>query len=854
MLARMLLDALFLRPIRRRPLRFCVTVLGVAAGVAAVVATLASSRAAVSALEEGVLELSGRARLEVRAPGGLADAVLGTLRPIAGEALLVPVVDEVALSPASRAPIRLFGIDALVDGGARDLGAGLAVELSAADAGDRFLEFVRGDGAWIGAGLAAELGAARGADIVLDVRARPVTLRVLGVLDEARGAAFARLVLVDVARAQEIVGEPGRLDRIEIVPRADVDLKDLAARVAPLLPIGAVVSEPERRGAEARGLVRSLEFNLTALSGISLLVGAVLVATTLATSVVQRARTIALLRSLGASAGQIRGAILFEAATIGALGGAIGTALGFVGARALLPQMRATVATVVPANPESPIRFAWDQVAIGIGLGVVVALLAAWLPVLESARTPPIQSLRGEAPASLRPSQRHAALALAALFAVLTTELVQLPAWHGLPVAALLASLCVLGVLFAALGPAVDALGLLASRLRALPPPIRLACAALASGRRRAAWAAGAVGVAVTLSISIAAMVHSFRETVVEWSERSLRADFTIRPLTSRDGLPVGRLDPEVIDAAAAVVGRAAVDPYHSAEARYAGERITVTGADLGLASRRGGPRLVDGSDPAAAIQRAKARRGALVNEAFARRFDVAEGARIRFEVAGFPVERTVEGVFRDYGDSRGIVTIDLCDFLAYFPGDAPLQVGVHLPDDADRDAARAALAEALGVRYQLEVLSNAALKRQVLAVFDRTFAITTALQGVSALVAVIAVLSVLYALVNERRADLALLSAIGGARWQVGGVVVGQAAILGLLGAGAGAVAGLVVGVILVAVVNVQSFGWTIDFHQPWHLLGTTIAGVVAACAGAGFLPARATDPRRLAGALREE
>ncbi|MCY2958568.1 MAG: hypothetical protein NTY35_00220, partial [Planctomycetota bacterium] len=140
----MLLTALFLRPVRRRPLRFCVTVLGVAAGVAAVVATLASSRAAVAALEEGVLELSGRARLEVRAPGGLADSVLGDLRPIAGEALLVPVVDEVALSPVSRAPIRLFGVDALVDSGARDLGAGLAVAFAESDARERFIEFVRG--------------------------------------------------------------------------------------------------------------------------------------------------------------------------------------------------------------------------------------------------------------------------------------------------------------------------------------------------------------------------------------------------------------------------------------------------------------------------------------------------------------------------------------------------------------------------------------------------------------------------------------------------------------------------------------------------------------------------------------
>lgn len=850
----MILRALFLRPIRRRPLRFVVTVLGVAAGVAAVVATLASSRAAVAALDEGVRDLAGRARLEISSPSGLDAHVLGTLRPISRDAHLVPIVEEVALCLLSGSPVRLFGIDAFVDAGARDLGPAFAPGMPAADARERFVEFVSGRGAWIGSGLARELSLARGAEITLDVRARVAPIEVLGVLPETLGPAFARLVLVDVAFAAELVGEPGRIDRIEVVPRAHAQIQELEADIEALLPRGATVAAPARRGEDARGLVQSLEFNLTALSLISLLVGAVLVATTLATSVVQRARTIALLSSLGASEGQIRRAILVEAGAIGLLGGAIGTALGFVGARALLPQMRATVATVLPYADESPIRFAWDHALIGGALGLLTALVAAWLPILEGARTPPIQALRGESPQRLTARELRIALGLAAFFAVLAAELVQLPAWNGLPLAALLASVACLGVLFAVLGPAVDAVGFLASRQRFLPQPLRLACAAVAAGRRRASWAAGAVGVAVTLSISIAAMVHSFRETVVDWSERSLQSDFTIRPLSSRDGIPVGRLDPEVLDVAASVVGTDALDPYYAARATYARETITIAGADFAVASRRGGPRLVDGRDPGPALSRAHAERGALVNEAFARRFDVSAGATIELEIAGFQVERLVTGVFQDYGDSRGVVTLDLADYRSHFPHDAPLQFRVHLADDVDRGAIRSQLETALATRFQLEVLANREVKEQVLAVFDRTFAITTALQGVSAIVAVVAVLSVLYALVSERRADLALLFALGGSRAQIAAVVVGQAAILGALGAVSGAVTGLVVGVILVAVVNVQSFGWTIQYHQPWSVLFGTIAAVVCACAAAGFLPAHAADPRRLAGALREE
>ncbi len=863
----MLLRTLFLRPIRKRPLRFAVTLLGVAVGVAAVVATLASSRAAVAALEQDVVELAGRARLEVRASGGLADSVLGDLRPFAADVLLVPIVEEVALSPRTRLPLRLVGIDALVDAGARDLGDAFARASPAAngdDARDLFLEFVRGDGAWIGAEAARDLGVARGDEFVLDVRAVPVPIRVLGVLDDSVGSAYARLVLVDVARAQEIVGRPGRLDRIEIVPRAGVELAPLVPRIAEAIPRGAIVVEPAQRGADARGLVRSLQFNLTALSGISLLVGAVLVATTLATSVVQRAHTIALLRSLGASAAQIRGAILFEAATLGLAGGTLGTGLGFLGARALLPQMRATVSSVVSTGSASSIRFDWDFVAVGIALGLFAAVGAAWLPIQESARTPPIQALRGEARTTLDPRARRIAIGIAVFCVLMALELAQLPAWRGLPIAALAASLCFVAALFAVLGPLVDLLGARASSLRHLGTPIRLACAALAAGRRRAAWAAGAVGVAVTLSISIATMVHSFRETIVSWSGRSLQADFTIRGLTSRDGMPVGRLDPAVLAAAAEVVGADALDPYYSNRANYGDETFLFTGTDFGLVARRGGPPLTAGGDTAggdtnggditAAFARAHAERGVLVDEAFARRFGAHAGERIRVEVDGNAYEREVVGVFRSYGDSRGTMTVDLADYALFFPGDAPAHISVYLPDDADRTRVGEALARALAVRFQLDVLSNAEVRGRVLTVFDRTFAITTALQGVAAIVAVIAVLSVLYALVAERRADLALLSAIGAGRVQLGGVVVAQAALLGLLGAAVGAVTGLAVGMILVVVVNVQSFGWTLDFRAPWLAIATTIAGVVAACALAGFLPARACDPRSLAGALRDE
>jgi putative ABC transport system permease protein len=123
--------------------------------------------------------------------------------------------------------------------------------------------------------------------------------------------------------------------------------------------------------------------------------------------------------------------------------------------------------------------------------------------------------------------------------------------------------------------------------------------------------------------------------------------------------------------------------------------------------------------------------------------------------------------------------------------------------------------------------------------VFDRTFAITTALQLVSTLVAIIAVLTVLFTLVSERRQDLALLRAVGADRKQVLGVVLGQAGLLGLTGAVTGIAVGLLIGWVLVRIVNVQSFGWRLQFLLPWGAVLSIACWIVPAGILAGFAPA---------------
>lgn len=845
----MILKALLVRPMRRRPWRFLVTIVGVAAGVAAVVATVASSRAAIRAFSEGVEEVAGASRLEISQPGGIPVSVLGDLRPVADDALVAPVVEEVALLVELGDGVRVLGVDLLVDAGVRP-----AVEGS--EIASQVLAAVTGRGVLLPDRLAAELGVRAGDTVTLSARARAEPLEVLATFPVAGlAAAWDRVVLMDVALAAELFGRGDTVDRIELVPRAGVDPAALRQRLLTLLPDGATVAPPSRRRETAEQMVASLRFNLMALSAISAIVGAVLVATTLATSVVQRRYTVALLRSLGASRRQVAAAVLAEAGAIGVAGGVLGTVGGLVGARAALVSVRYSVAALLRGGMASEIAVEPWLVALGIGLALVVSLAAAVLPLAEALRTPPLQGLRDDAPQRLRPMAIVADVAALAGLAALAWFLVGLPAWRGLPVAALVACLAVMAMLLVGAGPLLDGLARLSARPFALfgGPALRLAAAALSAGRRRAAWAAGAVAVAVALAVAIVTMVTSFRGTVERWTEDGMRADVWVRPLAMERGVPTGELDPAIVDLAVGLFGADAVDPFYSLDIEYRGRPVTLGAAAFDVVARHGSVSF-PGRDSREVFAEAYATDGAVVNEPFATRFDVAEGDEVVLDLPGGPLTATVVGIFSDYSRSHGLVVVDRSRFLARFPTQGPLDMAVFLPADADAAAARDELLSAARGRFLIEAFSNRELKSEVLTAFERTFAITTALSVVAAAVAVIAVMTVLLTLVGERRRELATVRSMGGSRLQIGAMVVAEAALLGVAATVVGIAAGLVVGVILVKVVNLQSFGWSLGLELPWRDVAILGAWVACACAAAGLGPAVAALRLDPATVLRED
>jgi putative ABC transport system permease protein len=198
-----------------------------------------------------------------------------------------------------------------------------------------------------------------------------------------------------------------------------------------------------------------------------------------------------------------------------------------------------------------------------------------------------------------------------------------------------------------------------------------------------------------------------------------------------------------------------------------------------------------------------------------------------------------VAGIYYDYANDRGFVLADRQTLLHYLPDQPVTNIAVYLKPDSNAQQIRRNLEKRLG-DFPLLIAPNEVLRQGAIQVFDRTFAVTYALEGVAILVAMLGAASALLALVLDRRREIGLIRYLGAAKGQVRNMILTEAALLGLLAGLLGLVLGTALSMVLIYVVNKQSFGWTIQFHPPALLLGAALLLVWAFTVLAGVWPAR--------------
>jgi putative ABC transport system permease protein len=366
-----------------------------------------------------------------------------------------------------------------------------------------------------------------------------------------------------------------------------------------------------------------------------------------------------------------------------------------------------------------------------------------------------------------------------------------------------------------------------------------LANASLSGAIPRLSISVAALAVSLSLTIAIAIMVSSFRDTVVYWVEQTFKADLFVGPETRRTSNRRATLSPEIERAVATHPAVRAVDRFHGTDVRYDGTQVGVLGTDLDvlLANADVLFKAPPGADRAA--RDAVDGEAVLVSEAFALKHRKAPGDVIDIPTASGAGRFRIAAVYYDYSSDRGILLMNRPTYTRHFGEHRPAGLSVYLREAADPDAVRAQLLDSIReADYRVFVRTNASLREEVLRIFDNTFAITYALELVAISVAILGVIGTLTTLMIERRRELAMLQLIGADRGQVRRMIMTEAALIGSVSQAVGIVVGLGLSGILIYVINVQSFGWTIQFHLPVAFIAQSTALVILTTALAGLYP----------------
>jgi putative ABC transport system permease protein len=825
-----LFGRLILRRLVREPVRTGLTVFAVALGVAVVIAIDLAGQAAAGSFHSSLESLTGNSDLIITETGGLDEKLLGRLIQLPYAFEFAPRIEDFASINGKGESLPLIGVDLI--------GQRAEHDVTDVRSGKLLEQLTTGDAIWVG----ESLGFRRGAHLKLLVNDAMLSFTVAGVLRRRRGeVGESRVIVMDIGLAQKVTRRIGKIDSIEVRIPPDHSLEYWRKLLGRELPPSIMVSLRGARTDENRKMLAAFRSNLRVLSYIALIVGAFLIYNTISISVVRRRNEIGVVRALGATRSAIRNGFIAEALLFAVAGGLCGLVIGRAMAIAAVRLISDTVESLYVSSHPAPIALSLAPAVTGVAVAMVVAVVAALAPAIEASQVAPTEAMargREQHIASVR-SRRTVFWAIGALLAA--GGLSQLPAIDGQPIFAYAAVLLLIGGTAMLIPNIVTFFVAIASRVleNVLGVEALLALRSLRSSIGRTSVLTAALATAVAMAASVGIMVGSFRETVWLWMNDELRADLYLRPAGSSAADRHPTMSAEIADKIERLPHVAAVDRFRAYPISYDGLPATLAGGETRTIQTSASTRFLPGENRDEILSKLPTGDYAVVSEPFANKHSVRAGSTLHLPLAGVIRKVQVLGIYYDYSTERGFIVLDRNTLLKYLPDRAASNLAVYLKPGADSNEVRRQIGELIGGRNVM-MFPNSALRGGAIEVFDRTFRITYALEAVAVIVAIMGIAGALVALVIDRRREFALLRFLGGAQPQIRRVILCEAGLLGLLANAIGLVLGTLLSLILIFVINKQSFGWTIQFHWPVALLFGVLTSVYIATALAGLYPAR--------------
>jgi putative ABC transport system permease protein len=862
---------------RRRRLQSAFLVIGIAIGVAMMVAVDLANGSAERAFELGTEAVTGRATHQIAGgPNGINEATYASIRREAGYRLSAPVVEEyISVSELDGQPIRLLGIDPLAEAPFRSY---LGTQGAADTSPDVLTNLMaRPNTVLISQDVANAYGLQPGDNLTAQHGGNRFSLEIVGMLapyDDLSRRALETLVIADISTAQEVLSRVGRLNRIDLLIDEGPAGQATIERLASYLGDDEYIAASAARNGAVGEMTRAFRLNLTALSLLALVVGMFLIYNTVTFSVIQRRPVLGSLRALGMTRKEVFGLILVEALTLGIVGTILGLGLGILLGRSAVQLVSQTINDLFFVVSVREIAIPAITLIKGAITGLLVSLFAAAIPAWEATSIPPAGALQRsnieERSRTLLPWISIGAVVLLAVGALLL-----MPDW-GIVVSFAGLFAVILGS--ALLTPLLTHLLMSAAqRVASSFSGIigRMAPRYVTRSLSRTSVAVAALMVSVSVIIGVGIMIESFRGTVEVWLNDVLQADIYVSPPSLNANQVSTSLDPDTLLQLEGFPGIARTATQRGVDVPVLWDESSASSATLSSPSSSSASSTENltvvrlnalSEDLAGSDRRYRASVGdwretwqsmengsVIINEPMANRFDLEVGdtlplltdrGREPFEIAGvavgFDVSATAymhDPVFRAYWDDEGISAVALF-----------VEPGVDVDEKVSE------LRRALSTDGEVVVRSNLGTREEALAVFDRTFAITIALQILAIIVAFIGILSTLMSLQLERTREIGILRSNGMTRRQLWRLSLYET---GLIGSSAGLIAlptGLALAAILIYIINLRSFGWSMEMQLAGSEFVQAFLVALTAALVAGIYPAWRMSRIAPATAIRNE
>jgi putative ABC transport system permease protein len=807
-----------LRNMREEKFLTSLSVIGISLGIALFIGVRVASDRATTSFDAAVRGVALTANYEVIDISGIDfdEGIYPVIRRIEENAF--PVVTADGYLPRLKETIRINGIYTVKAGAFPGLHERRRYDM------ENFYRLA--NGVFITKSFSEEYSVREGETVRPLVYDSEYPMKVVGIIEDQRIP--ANTVVMDLGNFQEYFGKVGYLTRIDL--KTD-DRK--AAKIRDILLPNLAIQKKQEAIANREALLKSFGYNLQFVSLIAILVGLFLLYNTVFISVVKRRAEIGVLRGLGTDRRTVVLLFIMQGLLMGVAGSIGGIVLGQAAAYFSVLAVERTISTMFSPLSISDYFISGKEALVAIAAGILVSLIASAVPAFESSRIRPNESMRegsfeGRYKRRLKTSLTLGPICLiAGMFASYMD-------YRSMPFEFPFLAYCGIVLIIAGftfLCPSFLTAVLKAGKgifERTFRGTGRITAGDMAGNIYRFSVAVMSVAVSAALVIALFTLIFSFRNSLKEWIHRNISADAYIKPASCTSNFCFFPLPGEVLKVVEGIPGVKRVDRFRALSLDFHGRKVV---AGFGSREKRSENKVVG------------------VSRYLAMRYGLKKGGSLELQTPRGRKSFVIENIFSSYSTTSGFLYLDR-EWLKQFWGlDDATQLGIYLKRGVDAERFVSTLRNRLSGRYSLEIMNNVELRRKVLGIFDRTFAITYAIELIAIIVSLMGVINTLLALVLERKREISIIRYLGGTWRQIGQLLLLSAGVVGVSGIIWGTLLGALLSVIFIDVINTISFGWEVRFNIPVLYLSLVMSALFLTTLVASLLPsrvARRIDPKR--------